>query len=101
MNANLSLDMEEVKQTIKQKLLIDRLRLEDITAEEITDDLVLFGEGLGLDSVEAFEVMVGMEELYGVAVEQIPADELKIHLQNVQSIADLIMASQPRGTQAL
>ncbi|KQN98854.1 phosphopantetheine-binding protein [Paenibacillus sp. Leaf72] len=93
------LDMETIKQTIKQQLLIDRLKLEDITAEEITDDLILFGDGLGLDSVEAFEVMVGMEELYGVMVEQIPADELKIHLKNVQSIAELIMASQQKGTE--
>ncbi|PQP85359.1 acyl carrier protein [Paenibacillus sp. PCH8] len=93
------MDMDTVKLTIKQKLLIDRLRLEDITVEEIADDLILFGEGLGLDSVEAFEVMVGMEELYGVAVEQIPADELKIHLKDVQSIAELIMASRQNGTE--
>ncbi|WP_338552758.1 phosphopantetheine-binding protein [Paenibacillus sp. KS-LC4] len=93
------LDMDTIKQTIKQRLLIDRLKLEDITAEEITDEMILFGEGLGLDSVEAFEVMVGMEELYGVMVEQIPADELNIHLKNVQSIADLIMASRQKGTE--
>ncbi|MDF2667869.1 MAG: hypothetical protein K0R67_175 [Paenibacillus sp.] len=83
-------DLEQIKTVVKTKLLVERLELEDITPEEIDDQMPLFGEGLGLDSVEAFEVMVGMEEIYGVMVEGIPADELKIHLHNVQSIASFI-----------
>ncbi|SEL62389.1 phosphopantetheine-binding protein [Paenibacillus sp. OK003] len=98
MTVDYEVEMDEIKQTIKQTLLIDRLKLEDITAEEITDDMILFGEELGLDSVEAFEVMVGMEEVYGVMVEDLPATELKIHLKNVQSIAELIMARKTKGT---
>lgn len=98
MTVNYEVEMDEIKQTIKQTLLIDRLKLEDITAEEITDDMILFGEELGLDSVEAFEVMVGMEEVYGVMVEDLSATELQIHLRNVQSIAELIMARKTKGT---
>ncbi|MBW7474041.1 acyl carrier protein [Paenibacillus oenotherae] len=89
--------VDRIKGIVKQSLLIDRLELEDITAEEITDDMILFGEGLGLDSVEAFEVMVGMEELFGVMVEDIPAEELKRHLTNVQSISELILLKHTKG----
>lgn len=97
MSTSQELVLDGIKSVVKQTLLIDRLELEDITAEEISDDLILFGEGLGLDSVEAFEVMVGMEELYGVMVEDIPADELKVHLKNVQSIAELILSKHTKG----
>ncbi|RXZ82341.1 acyl carrier protein [Paenibacillaceae bacterium] len=89
--------MNQIKAEIKQNLLIDRLELEDITAEEIADDMILFGEGLGLDSVEAFEVMVGLEECYGVMVEGIPADELKEHLSTVESIAALVISRHTKG----
>lgn len=82
----------QLKSDIKQRLIIDRLELEDITAADIADDMPLFGEGLGLDSVEAFEIMVGLEELYNVLVEGIPADEIKLHLANVNAIAAFIAA---------
>ncbi|WEK54695.1 MAG: phosphopantetheine-binding protein [Candidatus Cohnella colombiensis] len=94
MNETTVLDLEQIKETIKSKLLIERLELEDITTEEISDDMPLFGEGLGLDSIEAFEIMVGLEEVYGVMVENIPADELKLHLYNVNSIAAFIMSQK-------
>ncbi|CAH1195485.1 hypothetical protein PAECIP111893_00702 [Paenibacillus plantiphilus] len=97
MSTSQRLELDEIKSIVKQSLLIDRLELEDISAEEITDDMILFGDGLGLDSVEAFEVMVGMEELFGVMVEDIPAEELKLHLKNVQSIAELILLKHTKG----
>lgn len=88
-----TVSLEEIKETVKQKLLIDRLELEDVTAAEIGDELPLFGEGLGLDSVEAFEIMVGLEVVFGVMVEGIAADRLKEHLHNAASIARFIEAS--------
>lgn len=97
METSQRLELDGIKSIVKQSLLIDRLELEDISAEEITDDMILFGDGLGLDSVEAFEVMVGMEELFGVMVEDIPAEELKLHLKNVQSIAELILLKHTKG----
>ncbi|NBD25161.1 phosphopantetheine-binding protein [Paenibacillus glycinis] len=88
-----SASLAELKATVKEKLLVERLELEDVTAGEIGDNLPLFGEGLGLDSVEAFEIMVGLEVVFGVMVEGIPADELKAHLQDVESIARFIASS--------
>jgi acyl carrier protein len=87
------ISFEEMKQTVKEKLIVERLELEDVTAADIDDEMPLFGEGLGLDSVEAFEVMVGMEAVFGVMVEGIPAEQLKEHLYNVESIARFIEAS--------
>lgn len=81
---------EEIKVTVKQKLLIERLELEDVTAEDIDDEAPLFVEGLGLDSVEAFEVMVGLEVVFGVMVEGIETLQLKAHLHSVDSISRFI-----------
>lgn len=53
----------EVKQ-----LIIDSLRIEDMVPEEIETDAPLFGEGLGLDSIDALQLVVAMEKQYGVVV---------------------------------
>ena len=52
---------------IKQ-LIIDALRIEGMTADEIDTDSPLFGEGLGLDSIDALQLVVAMEKSYGVVV---------------------------------
>ena len=52
---------------IKQ-LIIDALRIEGMTADEIDTDSPLFGEGLGLDSIDALQLVVAMEKNYGVVV---------------------------------
>ena len=49
-------------------LLIEGLHLEDITAEEIIPDEPLFGEGLGLDSIDALEIAVLLDRKYGVKI---------------------------------
>ncbi|MBB6673759.1 acyl carrier protein [Cohnella nanjingensis] len=92
MNGHL-ISFEDMKQTVKEKLIVERLELEDVTAADIGDEMPLFGEGLGLDSVEAFEVMVGLEAVFGVMVEGIPAERLREHLTNVTSIARFVEAS--------
>jgi len=93
-------ELEQLKEEIKQKLIIERLDLEDITADEIADDMMLFNEGLGLDSVEAFEIIVGLEEMYGITFEGVPADEIRQHLENVESIAALVHSHRVRSQTA-
>ena len=51
-----------------KKLIIDTLRLEEVTPEDIEDDGPLFGEGLGLDSIDALELVVALEKTYGVFI---------------------------------
>jgi len=50
-------------------MIIDTLRLEEITAEEIKDNAPLFKEGLGLDSIDALELVVAIENIFNVIIE--------------------------------
>ncbi len=52
-----------------KKMIIDTLRLEDITVAEIENDAPLFREGLGLDSIDALELVVAIEKTFNVIIE--------------------------------
>ncbi len=58
---------EELIPKVKQ-LIIDALRIEGMSADEIDADAPLFGEGLGLDSIDALQLVVAMEKEFGVVV---------------------------------
>jgi acyl carrier protein len=51
-----------------KELLIERLKFEDMTPEDIPDDEPLFGGGLGLDSIDALEIVVMLESEFGIKV---------------------------------
>jgi acyl carrier protein len=51
-----------------KNLIINTLKLEDVTPGDIEDDAPLFGEGLGLDSIDALELVVALEKTYGVFI---------------------------------
>lgn len=57
----------ELKDRLK-RLLVERLKLE-MDPEEIGDQDPLFGEGLGLDSIDALELVLGLEQEFGVKIE--------------------------------
>ncbi len=59
---------EGTRQRLK-RVLISSLNLEGMTPEEIDDDAPLFGEGLGLDSVDALELVVALEKEYGIRID--------------------------------
>ena len=58
---------DELITTIKQ-MIIDSLRIEGMSPGEIETDAPLFGEGLGLDSIDALQLVVAMEKEFGVVV---------------------------------
>lgn len=60
--------MEELILELKKEI-INALNLEDITPEDIDDNAPLFGGGLGLDSIDALELIVLMEKKYGIKLE--------------------------------
>lgn len=57
--------MEALKQELKSKI-IEVLNLEDISVADINDDDALFGDGLGLDSIDALELIVMLDKDYGI-----------------------------------
>lgn len=83
------------KQELIEKLkveVIEQLNLEDISPEEIEADSPLFGEGLGLDSIDALELIVLLEKNYGLKIED-PKDGKKI-FHSIETMADYIIEHQ-------
>jgi len=79
--------MEDLKNTLKLQI-IDSLNLQGMKPEDIDDNAPLFGEGLGLDSIDSLELMVLLERNYGIKIED--AREGRKVLSSVQSMADYI-----------
>lgn len=79
--------MEDLKVTLKQQI-IDSLNLQGMKPEDIDDNAPLFGEGLGLDSIDSLELMVLLERNYGIKIED--AREGRKVLTSVQTMADYI-----------
>jgi acyl carrier protein len=59
--------MNDLKRKLKE-LLIERLKFEDMTPDDIKDDDLLFAGGLGLDSIDALEIVVMLESEFGIKV---------------------------------
>ncbi|HEX9079705.1 MAG TPA: phosphopantetheine-binding protein [Desulfuromonadaceae bacterium] len=78
---------DELIQKVKQ-MIIDSLRIEGMSPEEIETDAPLFGEGLGLDSIDALQLVVAMEKEFGVVVPD-AATGTKV-FASVRSMADYI-----------
>lgn len=68
--------MEELIQQVKQQI-IEVLNLEEVAPADIDSDAPLFGEGLGLDSIDALELIVLMEKEYGIKLRN-PAEGKEI-----------------------
>ena len=79
--------MEELKQQLKEQI-IAALNLEDITPEDIVNDMPLFGEGLGLDSIDALELIVLLDKHYGIKLTD--PKEGKQVIRSIDVMADYI-----------
>ncbi len=79
--------MEDLIQQLKEQI-IDALNLEEMTPDEIDANAPLFGDGLGLDSIDALELIVLLEKQYGIKLAN-PA-EGKAIFKSVASIADYV-----------
>lgn len=74
---------DELKQVI-----IDELKLEGVEPDEIADEDMLFGEGLGLDSLDAVELVVVLKKKYGVDLEDM--DKAREAFTSVKTLAEYI-----------
>lgn len=79
--------MEQLKEELKVKL-IEALNLEEITVEDIDSAAPLFGDGLGLDSIDALEIILILEKSYGIRLEN-PAAAREIFF-SIDTLADFI-----------
>jgi acyl carrier protein len=84
--------MSDLQLEIKT-LIIDALGLEDMAAEDIAADLTLFGEGLGLDSVDALELGLAIQKRFGIKIDAEAKDTRK-HFANVASLAAFVSSQQ-------
>jgi len=64
------METAELKQQLKQQI-IQFLNLTDITPDDIKDDAPLFGEGLGLDSIDSLELIVLLNREYGIVIKDL------------------------------
>jgi acyl carrier protein len=76
-----------VKEQLK-KLIIEELNLDEISPEDIEDDAPIFGEGLGLDSLDAVEIVVILEKHFGVQVKSL--DEGRDAFSSINALAAYI-----------
>ena len=83
--------MEELKKALKQQI-IDSLNLQGMKPEDIDDNAPLFGDGLGLDSIDSLELMVLLERNYGIKIED--AREGRKILASVQTMAEYIQQNR-------
>jgi acyl carrier protein len=83
--------MAEIIEKLKKEI-IEVLNLEDLEPADIDKDAPLFGDGLGLDSIDALELIVLLEKNYGIKLED-PKEGKKVFF-SVQTMADYILAHQ-------
>lgn len=71
-----------------KKILVEELNLEELTPEEIEDDAPLFGEGLGLDSLDAVELVVILQKHFGIEIKDM--EEGRSAFKSVNALAAYI-----------
>ena len=84
--------MSNLQLEIKQ-LIIDALGLEDMTTDDIDADATLFGDGLGLDSVDALELGLALQKRFGIKIDA-EAKDTREHFANVASLAAFVAAKK-------
>ncbi|MBN1839279.1 MAG: acyl carrier protein [Campylobacterales bacterium] len=79
--------------TTLKEILIRNLKLEDMTPEDIDDEMPLFGEeGLGLDSVDSIELVLTIDKEFGIKI--VDSKEYQAIFATVKSLLDFINASK-------
>lgn len=85
--------MNDLHVEIKQ-LIIDTLNLEDLQPADIDSELPLFGNGLGLDSIDALELGLAIKNRYGLVLSA-ESEAMRQHFRSVATLASFIQSQQP------
>jgi acyl carrier protein len=78
-----------------KKEIINELQLEDMTPEDMDAEAPLFGEGLGLDSIDALELVVLLEKNYGIKIPA-PKEEGPKIFYSIKAMAEYILDHQKK-----
>ncbi len=78
---------DDLRRRLKE-LLIERLKFEDMTPDDIPDDEQLFGGGLGLDSIDALEIVVMLESEFGIKVKN--ESSARDFFKSIASLAEFV-----------
>jgi len=81
-----------------KELLIERLKFEDMTPDDIGDDDPLFEGGLGLDSIDALEIVVMLETEFGLKIKN--ESSAREYFRSISTLAQLIDERASTGVQA-
>ena len=82
------MNREETEQKVKE-IIVSSLDLEDVSPSDIDTESPLFGEGLGLDSIDALELGMAIKREFGIAFSKDPADNKRI-FRSVRTLAEYI-----------
>jgi acyl carrier protein len=82
------LRMDELKKQLKE-IIVNDLKLPDVKPEDINDTDALFGDGLGLDSLDAVELVVLIQKTFGVQIEDM--EEGRKAFSSIQALAEFII----------
>ena len=89
-------DLTALKQRLKE-VMIERLKFEDMSPEDIGDDEPLFQGGLGLDSIDALEIVVMLESEFGIKVKNEAA--AREYFRSISTLAQLIHERSGAGAE--
>jgi len=87
--------MQDLKYELKKQIIAE-LKLEEIKPEDIQDDAPLIGDGLGLDSIDALELVVLLEKYYGVRI--MDEEVGRKVLASVNTMAEFILEQKAKTT---
>jgi len=76
-----------------KNLIINTLNLDELSADDIETDVALFGDGLGLDSIDALELGLAIKNQYAVVLSA-ESEEMRQHFYSVATLASFIQAQR-------
>jgi acyl carrier protein len=86
--------MSDLHREIKQ-MIIESLDLEDIEVDDIEDDAPLFVDGLGLDSIDALEIGLALQQRYGIKLKA-DSEETRQHFASINALTTLVDSNRTK-----
>lgn len=75
-----------------REIILNSVEVDGLSAEDLLPDVPLFGDGIGLDSIDALEIGAALRKKYGVRFKANSADN-RVHFRTISSLADFIAAN--------